>query len=604
MNLNLLADRFRGDEFKDKEVVRFETTFPGARIVQDHYDSERELEDDWMGYCSLPYHLKVLCNERCLRLYGKKNEEQYLSLKKEFMRRDIPNAQSLKTAYRPRGLAEGEEVDPVFLNKQAQEYMDHGGHSILRTDYDSLHDLNTAYYDFNNQCYEHKMIANDKSREIYGCSVPELYQREVRKFLMQDIINTDYDQPLRHIVTDSLSATEAVFEHIRNSQDLIESLIFTEIAKMEASTPVERSLVHLMESDCEAMGSTYSLPIGRNPQFFLPWEVMDALGEDVLMVDPMFVNYYARNLGIKPVMEGYQEKVRHLLETEKDTRKLMSVGWFPIMSFNEENVTRANLRANVTMSDHMHYDIVNLSHTPAMLTESDEMAIKPKGISVLIIKELDKEHKEAVQDVPKVLVTLDQDDPMWWTVLYGQLAYRQNVDSVIRQYSIPSASCYFLQVSDSLYDALEGNIEKFNQGNEIQKVTMALQAGSPEIADKGLFIMNLLNSIIYPEYGEQPFPLRLNDRHDGTYDVIHLVYSEMNPSWRKIHDAYSKLSIYTEYSELEDSFYFKNDNMIATLNEQIEDYSKGLVAKSYLTEGRDKWKEFKAVFETPLQSVT
>lgn len=133
---------------------------------------------------------------------------------------------------------------------------------------------------------------------------------------------------------------------------------------------------------------------------------------------------------------------------------------------------------------------------------------------------------------------------------------------------------------------------------------MALQTGSPEIADKGLFIMNLLNSLIYPEYGEQPFPLRLNDRHDGTYDVIHLLYSEMNPSWRKIHDAYSKLSIYTEYTELEDSFYFKNDNMIATLNEQIEDYSKGLVAKSYLTEGRDKWKEFKAVFETPLQSVT
>lgn len=604
MNLNLLADRFKDDEFKDKEVARFETTFPGARIIQDHYDSESELEEDWLGYCSLPYSLKVLCNERCLRLYGKKNEEQYLTLKKEFMRRDIPHAHTLKTAYRPRGFVEGEEVDPAFLNKQAQEYMDHGGHSILRTDYETLHDLNTAYYDFNNQCYDHKMIANDKSREIYGCSVPELYQKEVRRFLMDDIKDAEYDKPIKHVVTDSLSATEAVLEHIRNSNDLIESLLFTEIARLEASTPVERTLVSMMESNCIAMESAYTLPLGRNPQFFLPWEVIDVLGEDALMVDPMFVNYYARNLGIKPVMEEYQEKVRHLLETEKDTRKLISVGWLPLMPFNEENVIRANLRANLNMSDHMHYDIVNISRTPAMLTESDEVAIKPKGLSVLIIKELDQENKEAVQDVPKVLVTLDQGDPMWWTVLYGQLAYRQNVDSVIRQYSIPSASCYFMQTSDSLYDTLERNIERFNQGNQIQKVTMALQTGSPEIADKGLFVMNLINSLIYPEYGEQPFPLRLNDRHDGSMDVIHLVYSEMNPSWKKIHDAYSKLSIYTEYTELENSFYFENCNMIATLNEQIEDYSGSMIASSYLTKGRDKWKDFKGVFDTPLQSVT
>ena len=604
MNLNLLADRFKEDEFKDKEVARFEATFPGARVVQDHYDSERELEEDWLGYCSLPYSLKVLCNERCLRLYGKKNEEQYLALKKEFMRKDISNANSLKRAYRPSGLMEGEEVDQDFLNKQAQEYMDHGGHSILRTDYTDLHDLNSAYYDFNNQCYEHKMIANDKSREIYGCSVPELYQREVRRFLMADIKDSGYDKPLRHVVTDSLSATEAVFEHIRNSRDLIESLLFTEIARMEASTPVEKSLVSLMESNCIGMESAYMLPVGRNPQFFLPWEVMDILGEDSLMVDPMFVNYYARNLGIKPVMEGYQEKVRHLLETETDTRKLMSVGWLPLLPFNEENATRANLRANLNMSDHMHYDIVNISHTPAMLTESDEIAMKPKSLSILILKELDQEHKEVVQDVPKVLVTFDQDDPMWWAVLYGQLAYRQNVDSVIRQYSIPSASCYFIQVSDPLYDALEGNIEWFNQGNQIQKVTMALQTGAPEIADKGLFVMNLANSLIYPEYGEQPLPLRLNDRHDGSMDVIHLVYSEMNPSWRKIHDAYSKLSIYTEYTELENSFYFENCNMIATLNEQIEDYSIGMITRSYLSEGRDKWKDFRGIFDASLQSVT
>lgn len=605
INLDVLTDRYKGDDFKDKEVARFETKFPGARIVQDHYDSEQELEEDWNGYCLLPYHLKVLCNERCLRLYGKKNEEQYLSLKKDFLKRDIKNPDLLKSTYKPMGLREGEEVDQAFLNKQAQEYMDHGGHSILRTDYGDLHDLNSAYYDFNNQCHDHMRIANDKSRELFGLSVPEVYRKEVRKFLMADIKDSEYDKPLRPVVVDSLSATEAVLDCIRDpeSQDLIESLLFTEMAKYEASTAVEDTLVEMMEETCNLKGS-FPNPLGASPHFLLPWEVLRiAENADALMTDPLFVNYYARCLGIKPAMVGYHEAVRTLLETEKHPGKLLKVGWLPTMPFNETNLALARARSNRAIKEHMHYKVVNLSHTPAMLTESDDMPIKPKGISVIIIKELDKEHQEAVQDVPKVLVTLDQDDPTWWTVLYGQLSYRQRVDSVLKQYSIPSVSCYFMQTSDSVYDALKMNVEPFNQGNEIQKVTMAMQASSPEIADKGLFVMNLLNSLIYPQSGEQPFPLRLNDRHDGTKDAIHLIYSEMNGTWERIHDAYSKLSIYTEYAELEESFFFRNTNMIALLNEQIDDYDSSMLSKP-MERYDGKWRQFREALDSPFQSLT
>lgn len=604
INLDILTDRYKGDDFKDKEVARFEEKFPGARIVQDHYDSERELEEDWQGYCHLPYHLKVLCNERCLRLYGKKNEEQYLDLKRGFMRRDISNPDLFKSAYRPMGFREGEEVDQAFLNKQAQEYMDHGGHSILRTDYDSLHDLNTAYYDFNNQCHDHMRIANDKSRELFGCTVPEVYRHELRRFLTADIQGAEYDSPIRPVVVvDSLSATEAVLDCIRSkeSQDLIEAILFTESARIEASTPVEQTLVSLMEESCRIKGS-FPRPLGYSPQFLLPWEVMGLVENvDALMVDPLFVNYYARNLGIKPPMEGYHESVRQLLETETNPNQLLRVGWLPVMGFNETNLRRANDRANKTILEHMHYRIVNLSNTPSMLTESEELLVKPKGVSVIIIKELDRDHQEAVQDVPKVLVTLDQDDPSWWTVLYGQLSYKQGVDSVLKQYSAPSASCYFMQTSDSVHNALKGNVERFNQGNEIQKVTMALQTSSPEVADKGLFIMNLLNSLIYPEYGDQPFLLRLNDRHDGTYDGIHLLYSGMNPSWKAIHDSYSKLSIYTEYTELETSFFLKGTNMVVTLNESIDDYDHLTIGA---TSRGSKWKGFREALQTPFQSPT
>ena len=605
MNLDILTDRYKDDHFKQKEIVKFQMTFPGAKVVRDDYTSELELEDDWAGYCSLPYSLKVLCNERCLRLYGKKNEEQYLEQKKIFMRKDI-NHTSLgsQDIYRPRGLSEGENVDMEFLNKQAQEYMDHGGYSILRTDFDNLYDMNRAYYDFQNQCIEYKRIANDKSRELFGYSVPEVYQREVHKFLLQDIKDSDYGSSFHPVVNDSLSATEAVLDALLKSPlDPIEGALLTEAARMQAQTPVEESLVDMMEEICMAnrsgtantMESTFGL-VGYNPQFLLPWEVMN-LSEDkeALMEDPMFLNFYARNLGFKPPMKSYREEARVILEAHEDKEKMIRIGWNPVIPFNEENMERGVARANKALAEQLNYKIIDFSLMQPLLNESDEVLDKkPKGLSVMIIKPLRKDDPEYLEELPKVLVTTNQDDPMWWVLQYGQLAYKQSVDSVLKMYkdAWPSVSNYFLQVSDDVYDTLDEKIKNFNQDNELQRVCMALQTPSPFIANSGLLAMKLLDALLY-------------NKDDGTKKtnsptVIHLLYSasdeEVSPIWKHVHESYSKLNIYRQFTELSESFLYEG------LSVQLESLQEEKVVKEDLF-FTNQWKDYKGLFKTPIQSL-
>lgn len=607
MNLDLLSERYKDEGFKEREVAKFETKFPGARIVKDKYTSERQLEEDWAGYCSLPYSLKVLCNERCLRLYGCKNEEQYLKLKSQFLKQDIPNTSLMKSVYRPMGFHESDNADPDFMNRQAQTYMDNGGFPLIRTDYGDMDELNKAYKKFYNQSHAHMKIANDKSKEFFGLSVPEVYGKEIKKFLVKDISDSNVEDPIKPVVNDSLTATEAVLESMAytGENDVIEDILFTEIARLEADTPVTKTLVSMMEEKCikanEAeSGVNTSRPLGTAPiHYLLPWEVLN-LSEDTesLMVDPLFVNYYAKAIGIKP-RQGFNLEAKEFSDDEK---KLFKIGWNPCVPFNEEIGKKCIERANRILSENIHYKFISFNHTPNMLSESEYNSEPLKGISVLVVKELDIFNQEKVDDVPKVLVSFEQDNPLWYTIIYGQLSYKQHIDSVIRQYSYPSVSLFFVHLDDDMYNSLQDNVRAFNSNNEIQRVSISLAKGAPHIQNKGLFVANLINSILYPQYGDNPFPLCLNAKDDGKKDMIHCLYNGLKPTWRDIRDAYSKLEVYREYEkELCESFFYKDANWKVSRNENIKPFDQSIFRES---SSYNTWKEYKSIFEIPLQSLT
>lgn len=599
-NLDLLTDRYKDNNFKEREVKAFEIKFPEARIIMDKYDNEQELEDDWQKYCELPYHLKVLSNERCLRLYGVKNEQQYMKLKSDFIKKDISNSKLIDSKYTPMGFTEA--VEDEILIKQARDYMNGGGHSILLLNYDNLADLNTDWYNYNNQCYDYKIIANNKSLEIYGKTVPEVYQNEVKKFLMRDIKNSSLDDlSLHHIVTDSLSATEAVLDTISSTLDPVESIMLLEMAINQISSPVEQSLV-------EMVGVTLKNQIQERMVFkenylglynyLLPWEVMNLFENvDTLCEEEMFKNYYVRGIGLKSPMTNFHNAVSRMLLLEENKDNLLKIGWNFVLDPTDLNSrTIAARRANETLKEYCKYWFLNLENTPDLLTEEENNQEFHKGISIIIIQELDKMNAENVVDLPKVLVSLDYRESNWYPIIYGEIStMSQDVDNLISQFKIPIVSCYFLHLSDDLYERIKNiNIKEFNTYNEIKKICSLLQLGCPDIANKKLYITYLLSSIMHSKYGHEVFPLRYD--HDCPKEIVVTLYSKLFGKYHEIKDSYSKLQLFDENGvNLQETFILQDSKLIADDIEENQIY-RDVVDLSTKQKFTETWQDFQELF--------
>lgn len=598
-NIDLLTDRYKDNNFKNREIKAFIIKYPEARIIKDNYDDERELEDDWQKYCELPYHLKVLCNERSLRLYGCKNEQQYIRLKAEFVKKDINNSSYMKNIYIPMGFQES--VEDEILIKQAKDYMHSGGHSILLLNYENLADLNTDWYNYNNQCYDYKVLANNKSLEIYGKTVPEVYQIEVKKFLSKDINNSSLDDLTIHpVVVDSLSATEAVLEKIETTLDNVEAIMLLEMALKQVSSPVEKTMVDTMciilENQIQEKETFQENYLGMY-NYLLPWEIM-GLFENVedLYKDEMFLNYYARGIGIKPPMKHFQEAVRRMLLLEENKANLIKIGWNSVLdSTNIEYHPIAAARSNSVLKEYCKYWFFNLEHTPDLLTEEELDQDFHKGISIIIIQELDKEHEEQIVDIPKVLVTLDYRDSAWYPIRYGEISsMAQSVDGVIANFKIPVVHCYFLHLHDDLYEKIKSiNIEEFNKNNEIKRICSIIQMSCPEIVNKKLFITYLLSSIMHSKFGDDVFPLRFD--HDCPKEIVLTLYSKLFGNYNEIRQSYSKLTLFNkDTADLQETLILKNSKLISDKIEEDPNYI-GVTDFSSEEQFTETWNEFSRI---------
>lgn len=600
-NLDILADRYKDNNFKEREIRAFEIKFPEARIIKDKYRSERELEDDWQKYCELPYHMKVLANERCLRLYGCKNEQQYIKLKSEFTKQDIDNPDPKNNIYIPSGF--NEAVEHELLIKQAKDYMDNGGYPILLVDYKNLTDLNTDWYNFNNQSYDHKVVANNKSLEIYGKTVPEVYQRELKNFLIKDINDSSLDNLTIHPeVSNSLSATEAVLDKVDTTLDDVEAIMLLEMARNQVTSPVENSLVDkssiTLKNIVQKTDKFQENYLGMY-NYLLPWEIMGFENVEDLYEDPMFMNYYVRGFGIRSPMKGFQESVRKMLLLEENKANLIKIGWNSVLdstNFNHHSI--ASKRANSVLQEYCKYWFLELEHTPDLLTEPESEQEFHKGISILIIQELDKNNEENLEDVPKILVTLNYKDPLWYPIIYGEISSRPVlVNDIIEKFKIPLVNSYFLHLSDELYDKIKTtNLEEFNKDNEIKRVCSMLQLMCPYIANKKLFVTYLLSSIMHSKYGNDVFPLRFD--HDCPKEIVVMLCSKLFGKYEDILQAYSKLLLFDEdNAHLQETYILRDSKLIADTIEEDKSYI-GVTDFSKDTVFTETWDDFLDFFKS------
>lgn len=589
-------DRYKDNNFKDREIKAFEIKYPETAIIREKYDSEKQLQDDWQKYCESPYHLKVLANELCLRLFGVKNEQQYIKLKAEFTKKDISNNDIWKNTYVPEGFTEESEIDQDWLNKQAKDYMQAGGHNILHINYDNLADLHTDWYNFNNQCYDYKTKANNKSLEIFGKKVPEVYQIELHKFLKKDIPMSSLDDLETYPITNSLAAIESVCDAIEKTSDPVEGILFLESIKKENLSPVEQSIVELTETHLhEWINDKKENYLGQY-NFLLPYEMINIVEDpEILFENEMFLNYCARGIGLSPPMKMFQEKMRIALNEEQSPEKLFMLGWNPVLEVKEENKILSSMRANKVLRENMNTLFFDLSSMPDLLMEEEIDDEFHKGISVIMIQELDQDNKEIVEDLPKVLMTLDYRDSFWNPLIYGQFFPKQSVDMIINQFKAPCVSCFFVGLGDPLYDKMKSmNIENFNDHNIIQKLCALLQVGCPHIGNKKLFFYYLLNALLQNDEIQSLFP-KLNSTIS-----IQILYSKLFGKYDEILRSYSKLGLFkSKGAALHETSFFKDIQIV--LNEENIITDKADYFRLSNTIYNESWSDFKKLFAPKIQ---
>jgi hypothetical protein len=243
------------------------------------------------------------------------------------------------------------------------------------------------------------------------------------------------------------------------------------------------------------------------------------------------MNLMARNIGIRPARsfdEGFEMTIA---KKDPTPEELMLYGWNMYMNNSS--------RVNKIIKKNMHYEFHNIANAP-----ENKNTDFNTGIAVMIINELDKDNREAVRDLPKVLLTTAFDSPIWQSLVYGSTGYTINVVDHITKFNKPSVSIFFLPIPA---DRLPSQLGLF-ASNEIERVTYALSRGCPDICNKHLFVSNLLNSILYQPEHDNDITLTLNRHIDGSKDTVLQVLDHVGNriSYTRIRKALNKVNLVKE----------------------------------------------------------
>lgn len=99
--------RFKDDDYKNKEIDRWEKVYTGCIILRDDYETEEELETDWDKFSQMPHSLQLVSDDKAQVLYGMTNEEKYFDIKKKFLKQNLKPDNTF--IYRPSSLQELKE---------------------------------------------------------------------------------------------------------------------------------------------------------------------------------------------------------------------------------------------------------------------------------------------------------------------------------------------------------------------------------------------------------------------------------------------------------------------------------------------------------------
>ena len=514
------------DDNKLKEVKRFETTYPGLKLIKPYYENEEELKNDWYAFSASPFSLKMIANHKSYLLFDKNCEELYRINRHRFLSKDI-NGYDANYEYTPSD----------YKNSLAESCMVDNDVILIPVNSLDKYQLNESWIKYNNQNYEDRRFSDEKSKEIYGSPVSEVYYQEYGRMLQEDSDFYEDDRYETDLVMSSVS------EQIMNSNDIVESLMLLDMSQPESV--VDKSIYdeskEVVINKIKINENTNYL--GKSP-YFLPWEIEGILDEEVLKDNILFESYCEKCVGIKPSI-NFNKEYRRIIADESSTKEdLISVGWNPAFKINEISEDTVASRSNKVFKENCNFNFIDLTSTPTTIHEDNK---ELSGIAVVILNELNTDKKESKES--RVFVSTNPTKSSNWDELVGgRIASKADLKDAIDKLDYPAVSVYYSKTSPDTKKKIEmSKYENFNKGNVFQsfKSVSKSTTSRPKIANKKLFTMNLMNGIL----NDKDDPFMVGNKKGSIGGSIFNLFNDCG-TYKDVVDSFTKLEIFDEYEEI------------------------------------------------------
>lgn len=532
----------------DQEIDAWIKVFTNGMIMRCHYETEKELEEDWYKYMSQSYEHKCIANNMAYRFYGLKNEEIYHKFKRYFITHDIiQDKQDAILTYTPKKLL---NEGTTYRDKEAEDVYNTTGYYVITNNNQSSQDLIDQLQRFRSMAHDKKVKADTYSIKIYGKTNEERYTDMIPKLLSQEPVEDEDDdfsddipyRPQQYYSEQfsNINAYEKTREIVDdNSTSITEAILITEnICNIEPTSVLEDTIRdnlvdHLYEKINRSRDEYY---LGFKTPYFLPHEIIKLTAGKPLFKDKFatdwLVDYQSKLLGAKPrkPINSLEWKYEVTKAIEKDdTDRIIRLGWNPSIPFNEDTLIAAGKRTNSILKNNIGYDFVDLSEmTMRMSINEDEDIQSKQGIYIVFNKD------NLVQsDIPRVLISTNPTLKNLYAVTkhpqyhYGLVKYMGDIKRQIKDINV-----YALMLP-----------EEYSQ-DDLEKPINSLLTTNPNAkylnySNEKMFCITAMNEILYIVSTVDQNGVYRNTVHAPSYanlraqgkDYIYKVYSGKSSSY-------------------------------------------------------------------------
>ena len=465
----------------------------------------------------------------------------------------------------------------------------HNGVTVLKTyshyanSKDPLDELDNDYKAFRATPYELRILANDKSLQLFGYINEDRYDTMRSMFLKSPIKNTDPIKDINKIYDpsaltesmiidgdrdDNLGTVESYMEAINNSDDLVEIAYYTYSSLKTINEDcviksidglndiISREKLSRVNPLCESRINS-----GLITPYLTPDEIVDQI--DIKEEKEWFSNYRAKCVGLKPTMENYYRYYTNtinslLLEMEKNPSEdiknhLLELGYLPFTT---------NDRQNTRVDDIISYDTDRFKFHDLTKTGKDEDKFSPidtttSGITIFII-DGNLEIEDKYNTISNVIISLDPSSEKIYSLYHGDIKTSPyTFDKILSCYSKDSIiSMLFLPVSLEYINKIKKHIEDMTsisssvECNFLRDICKAIDSDIPRIGNIKLFCYNVFNSVLLFKNSHKDIMIDPNKFLDMDKDIhVYYLYNGPLSTFNKGFQ-YSKINSIVKLSEI------------------------------------------------------